>query len=235
MSKETLMIVPARKGSKGIPGKNLKKIAGKSLIQWIAEAASASKWITYQHCSTDCIEIAKEARNCGLNCTPLRNNDLAQDDSKVLDVIKSCVTDIEKLTQRSFDAVILLQCTSPFVSTDNIDDALSNLYEGTFDTVISAVEAESNHPNFMFQSPDGKSVDWTTPNREYLAARRQDLDQYYLRVGNLYAFKKDNLARYNSIYGRKVGFIKVEKSRSVTIDTPLDLQWAQFLGEQTND
>jgi CMP-N,N'-diacetyllegionaminic acid synthase len=215
-----LCIIPARGGSKGIKDKNLKVCGDKMLIEWVINAAKSSDLISEIFVSTDSIRISEEALNLGVNALPLRPKSLGGDVINVLDVIQYTVKKLEKNMNIIFENVVLIQPSSPFVTKSHIDDSILKIINENFDTVISAVKAEANHPSYMFTMENNK-LNWL--EKSY-SQRRQILSSVYLRVGNVYTFKRANLfKKVPSIYGDRVGFIEVEALRSITIDAPLDL------------
>lgn len=218
--KKNLCIIPAREGSKGIKNKNLKFCNDKMLIEWVIEAALSSKLLDQIFCSTDSKPIANIAEKKGIDTYPLRPKRLAEDKTSIFDVIDYTLKILEKKNDTTFDNVILIQPSSPFVTYNHIDDSINKLCYENYDTIISAVRAGANHPGYMFFSKND-TVEWVEKN---YFSRRQDLPEVYLRVGNVYSFKRENIKEnVSSFYGNKIGFIEIEKLRSITIDEPADL------------
>ena len=105
---KVLAIIPARKGSKGIVGKNSKLIGGKPLVAWTIEAAINSKFIDKTHVSTDCLTVKSIAESYGLKVPRLRPDNLSEDDTTSSSVIL-----FELLDKNEFDVICMLQPTSP--------------------------------------------------------------------------------------------------------------------------
>ena len=126
-SLKILAVIPARKGSKGIPGKNMTKILGKPLIYFTIKNAKKSKYITSIIVSTDCEKIAKISKKMGAEVPFLRPNKLATDKSQTFPVIKHAIKQIEKIKNFKFDYIILLQPTCPLRSFKDINFSLKKL------------------------------------------------------------------------------------------------------------
>src|SRR5438552_7751137 len=123
MSLKVIGIIPARGGSKGVPRKNIRPLAGKPLLAYTAEAALAARRLSGVLLSTDDAEIAEAGRQCGLEIPFLRPAELAQDNSPTLPVLQHAVAWLES-QGRHYDAICLLQPTSPFRSRGMIDGCI---------------------------------------------------------------------------------------------------------------
>ncbi len=144
-----LIIIPARGGSKGIPGKNIKKLGGKPLIEYTLEAAR-ELFSDQQICvSTDSLEIKKVVENLGLAVPFLRPNELATDTASTYDVLLHALNFYEHRNYKP-DAVILLQTTSPFRTSTHISEALK-LYSNNYDMVVSVKKTKSNPYYVLFE------------------------------------------------------------------------------------
>ena len=129
---ETLCIIAARGGSKGIFEKNLQYVGSKPLIDWVCDVALTSFSSSCIFLSTDCEKIAAHGKQKGINCNPLRPPQLATDKAKVVDVIDYTVELLEDKYNKQFVNVVLLQPTSPFVTSKQIRDSLKLLKDGSF-------------------------------------------------------------------------------------------------------
>ena len=139
-----LAIIPARGGSKGLPGKNIKKLNGHPLIAYTIMAAISCEEISRIIVSTDCSEIARVARFYGADVPFLRPKELSTDESISMDAYIYTLKRLEETESISFNDVIILQPTSPLRSADNIKDAIRLYRNKSCDSIISMVE--SNHP-----------------------------------------------------------------------------------------
>ena len=142
-NKKILAIIPARGGSKGLPGKNIKKLAGKPLIAWTIDQAKKSKYIDKLIVSTDSKEIAEISKKYGAEIPFLRSKKLAQDNSSIYDVIFDAINWFKK-NNIDFDLIILLEPTSPLRENNDIDNAVE-LFINNWDKANSLVSVSEIH------------------------------------------------------------------------------------------
>lgn len=223
-----LAIIPARGRSKGIPRKNVRLLAGRPLLQYTAEAALAGRCLTRVVLSTEDEEIAEVGRRCGLDVPFLRPLELALDDTPTLPVLQHAVGALEKDGAR-FDAICLLQPTSPFRTPDDIDGCINLLIESGADSVVTVLPVPHEHnPHWVyFQDENGflrLSTGETTP-----IPQRQLLPPAFHREGSIYVTRRDVLMEQNSLYGSKVVGFPMDPRRSVNIDTMGDWDRADAL------
>lgn len=223
-----LGLIPARGGSKGVPRKNIKLLAGRPLLAYTAEAALAATRLTRIILSTEDEEIAEVGRACGLEVPFLRPAELAQDSSPTLPVVQHAVQMLEAQGSR-FDAVCLLQPTNPLRRAADIDGCIELLEREQADTVFTmlAVPAEHNPHWVYFQNGDGSlrlSTGEATP-----IPRRQLLPTAYHREGSVYISRRDVIMNNNSLYGARVLGFEIEAGRSVNIDNLQDWERAESL------
>ena len=222
-----LGLVPARGGSKGVARKNIRLLCGKPLLQYTAEAALAARGLSRVILSTEDAEIAEVGRRCGLEVPFLRPAELAADDTPMLPVVHHAVRFLESEGDH-FDAVCLLQPTSPLRRASDIDGAIE-LFERTgADSVISFVEVGAWHPAHMKHiDPEGRVLD--PPFMEPIEGRRrQDLPKLYLFAGSIYLTRTPVLLEQNSFKGNDCRAWIVPEERASNIDTPFDF----FVAEQ---
>jgi CMP-N,N'-diacetyllegionaminic acid synthase len=209
-----LGLIPARGGSKSVPRKNIKSLAGKPLLAYTAEAALAARRLTRVVLTTDDGEIAECGRACGLEVPFLRPAELAADTSPTLPVVQHALRFLEERGDR-FDAVCLLQPTHPLRRAREIDACIE---------LLETSEAEMNPHWVYFRDADGSlrlSTGEATP-----VPRRQDLPPAFHREGSVYVTRRDVVMNENSLYGARVLGYEIEPSRSVNIDTPADWERA---------
>ncbi|MFN0109779.1 MAG: cytidylyltransferase domain-containing protein [Blastocatellia bacterium] len=219
-----LGLIPARGGSKGVPRKNIRLLAGKPLLAYTAEAALASKRLTRIILSTDDKEIAEVGRACGLEVPFLRPAELAEDTTPTLPVVQHAVQFLEAQGER-FDAICLLQPTNPLRQASDIDGCIDLLERAEADTVFTMLAVPSEHnPHWVyFKNADGSlrlSTGDATP-----IPRRQSLPPAFHREGSVYVTRRDVVMIENSLYGAQVIGFEIERSRSVNIDNLED--WAK--------
>lgn len=222
---KVLGIITARGGSKGIPGKNIVDLGGKPLIEYTLKAAADSKLMNDFLVSTDDPEIAEVCERLGFPVPFMRPEELAADDTPTLPVLINVLENVEK----EYDAVMILQPTSPFRTSADIDKAIEMLEKnGTADSVISVVKVGDNHPARMKQIEKGVLID--PPFAESVEGlRRQELPDLYLRNGAIYLTRTAVLTEKKSIKGDVSLAYVMPEENSVNIDAPLDLIIAEAL------
>lgn len=230
ISKRCLAIIPARGGSKGLPGKNIALLGGKPLIQHTIEAALGSSYIHEVVVSTDSKQIAEVAQQAGASVPFLRPYALANDEAKSIDVLIHAVEYYEKINQ-SFDYIILLQPTSPMRTTEHINEAFKSFYEHEADSLQSVTPSHS-HPYLLRTMVEGQLLPFIKDEASHL--RRQDLSEVYVLNGAIYIIKKRLLMEDYRIVGeRNYGYI-MAKEDSIDIDNELDLKIAQLIWSEKN-
>lgn len=219
-----LAIIPARGGSKRVPRKNLKMLAGKPLITYTIEAALASSKLTRVVVSTDDAETTEVAKSHGADVPALRPAPLAQDTSGVIDAILHMLECVER-DGVTFEAVVLLQPTSPFRTGSHIDECIGCFESSSADTVTS-VRMAQEHPYYAWKIENKQLVPLFSMEKQMMV--RQDLPPVFIETGAIYVIRRSVLAA-GSIYGKKVVPYIMDADASVDIDTMEDMLWAEFL------
>lgn len=224
-----LGLIPARGGSKGVPRKNIKLLCGKPLLEYTAQAALASRFLTRVILSTDDAEVAEVGIACGLEVPFLRPRDLAADDTPMLPVVQHAVRWMESQGE-SFDCVCLLQPTNPLRQAKDIDACIDLLEQSGADGVVTVLEVPSEYnPHWVyFQTREG-ALHLSTGEVEPIS-RRQDLPPAFHREGSVYVTRRNVVMCGNSLYGERLVGYRMDPAESVNIDTPEDWQRAvEFL------
>lgn len=223
---KVLGIVPARAGSKGLVGKNIRPLNGKPLLYWVAQAMLSSPGIVRALCSTDSEEIANHAREAGLDVPFLRPAELANDQSPIIDTVLDVVDKLEA-SGNTFTHVLLAQPTSPTLLPEDISEALELVQSQNFDSVVSVTPIPHmfSPATALTAGTDGELVPLFSNDK--LVARRQDLPTYYARAGLLYLSSVEQLRRAKSFYGGRVGSVQIDWSRAVSIDDKDDFARAE--------
>jgi CMP-N-acetylneuraminic acid synthetase len=226
--KRVLAVVPARGGSKGVPLKNLRTIAGESLVARAGRVAGSVAAIDRAVVSTDHDGIAAVAEAAGLAAPFRRPEELSGDRIADWDVLQHALTLMESLDGVTYDIVLMLQPTSPSRTTAHVRDTLERLIAGGFDSVWTVSETDSKaHPLKQLTVSAAGDLDHYDPRGREIIARQQ-LQPVYHRNGIAYAITRECLLVQRSIKGGKCGAVVI--TGSVTnIDTELDLLWAEFL------
>jgi CMP-N,N'-diacetyllegionaminic acid synthase len=217
-----LGIVPARGGSKGIRRKNIRLLDGKPLLAYTAGAAQNSARLSRVLLSTDDPEIAEIGKSVGLDAPFFRPAELALDSTPMIEVVLHAIRWAQSQGEH-YDAVCLLQPTSPLRSARTIDRCISRLWEGETDCVVSVrpVPAEYNPHWVYFETADGL-LKPSTGDSDPIPAR-QMLPPAYHRDGSVFAAKTQSVLVHSSLYGtRTVGVLSPE-DEACDLDT--DEQW----------
>ena len=219
-------MIPARGGSKGIPNKNLIQLAGKPLLTYTLKAALASKCLREFVVSTDSEEIATVARESGVTVI-MRPAELARDRSPTLDAVVHALEQREFQTGTRYNAIVLLQPTSPLRKAVDIDNSIELFQKHPeAESLISCYDATAYHPEIMYRRDESflsRYVGDSHPQR-----RRQDFESVYIRNGAIYIASRRLLLEERVMIGsRPLGFL-MSRRASINIDEPEDLQFAGF-------
>ena len=223
-----LAIIPARGGSKGLPGKNIADLAGKPLIVWTIDAALKSQSIDRLIVSTDDQEIAKVAEKYGAEVPWMRSAELATDDSPV---IMTVIDTLKRLEKEGYfpDYVMLLQTTSPLRTAEDIDKSANLAFEKNADTVIGVCEAKE-HPYLAKKINEyGQLENFMDLPTSITQTNRQNYPPVYTINGTMYIVKTKVLLEKESFYGDNVIPYLMPQERSIDIDTPWDMQLAGIM------
>lgn len=220
-------IIPARGGSKGIPGKNLRPVARKPLISWTIEAALAATSLDRVIVSTDSPKIAEVARRYGAEIPFMRPADLAQDDTPGIAPVLHAMRWLADNEGYQPDMIMLLQPTSPLRTAEDIDRALVLAVETRADAVVSVTPVEE-HPYWMKQiDHSGRMADFIKQDQPI--DRRQDLPELFVVNGAIYLARYDLLLEQETFYTDNTFSLIMPVERSLDIDTPWDLYLADLI------
>ncbi len=229
---EVLAVIPARGGSKGIPGKNLRLLAGRPLLSYSCDAARFSRCVTRTVVSTDDAGIADVARGLGAQVPFLRPSNLASDDAPMLDVLRHVVTELRTRERYSADVLVLLQPTSPLRTASHVDAVVTQLLESGADSVVTVVEVPHRfNPTSVLTMEDGR----LTPLHESTSppTRRQDKPRVFARNGPAVLAVRTSVLESGSLYGDDSRAVVMSLEESLDIDDPIDLELAEwFLGRR---
>jgi CMP-N-acetylneuraminic acid synthetase len=222
-----LAVITARGGSKGVPRKNIRILAGKPLLVWTAEAALAARRLARVIVSTEDDEIAEVARSAGVDVPIMRPRELAEDTTPTLPVLQHAVRELEATGDR-FDAICLLQPTSPLRTAQMIDECVASLDASGADSVVTTLPVPHQYnPHWVYFGEARGELRPALGEREPIP-RRQNLPPAWHREGSIYVTRRDVLVG-GSLYGRRIVGYPVDPSRSVNIDTLHDWDRAEAL------
>ncbi len=225
-----LAIIPARAGSKGVPGKNKRLLDNLPLIAYAIQTAKQSRYVSDVVVNTDDSDIATIALDYGV-AVKMRDKKLAEDDSPVFPSIVDALEFMEKQKGTTYDIVMLLQPTSPFRTGSDADRSVELLIQmPEFDGVISVVKVEDCHPSRMYRMKTSMELESLLPEGENKS--RQMLEEIYLRNGCFYTARKQAMLQQGSIMvSRKTALVMDEKWH-INIDTEKDFLLAEILVKQ---
>lgn len=223
-----LGIIPARGGSKGVLRKNLKILGNKPLIAHTFDQAKKSKLLTDIILSSEDEEIIQWAQTNGLEVPFIRPSELATDTASSIDVVVHAISFLENLG-RTYDAVCLLQPTSPFREDKMIDKAIEKFSNDSSDALISVLKIPQEfNPHWAFEKDQFGLLKIATGDKEIIK-RRQELPDAYYRDGSIYITRTKILLENHSFYGNKLGFIESNAEYYCNIDTEKDWKLAELL------
>jgi CMP-N,N'-diacetyllegionaminic acid synthase len=222
-SLRVLAIVPARGGSKGIPRKNIRMLAGKPLLAWTAQAALGASKLARTILSTDDEEIALVGRSVGLDVPFMRPHELARDDTPTLPVLQHAIRELAEQGER-YDAVCLLQPTHPYRTAAQIDACISLLESSRTDAVVSMLEVPHHYNPHWVYLPDPDGFMRLSTGESAPIARRQLLPKAYHRDGSIYVTRTKTIEA-GSLYGDHLVGHVVSGNESVNLDNLED--WAR--------
>ncbi|MCA6422546.1 MAG: acylneuraminate cytidylyltransferase family protein [Flavobacterium sp.] len=222
-----LGLIPARGGSKGVPKKNIKLLGKKPLIEYTIDGAKNSKYLIEIIVSTDDQEIAIVAEIAGCKPPFIRPSEIAQDHSTSLEVVQHAIAFFEN-KNIFFDAVCLLQPTTPFREKGFIDKAIEKFIATNADCLVSVLPIPHEYnPHWAFEENENGLLKIAT-GEENIIPRRQDLPKAFHRDGAIY-ISKTTVINKGSFYGKSIAYIESNPQYHVNIDTMKDWEDAEKL------
>ena len=219
-----IAIIPARGGSKGLPGKNTRILNGKPLIAYTIEVALRSKYIDRVIVSTDDETIAKIALEYGAEIPFLRPDFLASDTSRAIDNYIYTINRLEKESNINIDSFVVLQPTSPLRIVEDVDGAIDLFLQNSADSVISYTPEAHPVKWHKYLSDEGKFENIFDDN---IANRQENRISYYPN-GAIYVFRS-KMIKEGKYYTDKSFAYVMPRIRSVDIDFIEDFEYAEFL------
>lgn len=217
-----IAFIPVRGGSKSIPLKNIKLLAGKPLVYWTSKAANDSKYIDKIVIATDSPEIKDSVKSFGLKKIEIydRNPENAQDESSTESVMLEY---IKKAMLKPEDKFFLIQATSPLLKTKHINEMYEKYLSECADSALSCVSCKR-----FFWSKEGKSINYDYRNRP----RRQDFDGFLMENGACYINSVSNIVKDSNRLSGKIAVYEMPEYTSVEIDEPDDFLLLEKLMEK---
>ncbi|MEK7144835.1 MAG: acylneuraminate cytidylyltransferase family protein [Patescibacteria group bacterium] len=223
--KKILCIIPARGGSRRLPGKNIKLLNGVPLIGYAIRAAKGSQYVDTVIVSTDDEEIARVAREQGADMPFMRPTELASDTATTLPVLEHAVGFLEEKGLH-FDLILLIQPTVPGVESHDVDAAIEKLVVTGANSCVSVCEIVER-PEWMYRMGEGARV---TPYVETTVTHSQDMEKLYRVNGAVYVMTHDTVMKRHLIRDNESCVaVMMPMERSTDIDTPMDFIIAETL------
>ena len=217
-----LAIIPARGGSKGLPGKNIKPLGGKPLIAWTIEAAQQSKYIDRLILSSDDLDIINVARQYGCEVPFVRPAELAQDDSAAIDAVLHALRQIPH-----HDITVLLQPTCPLRDAQDIDNTLNTMLSEHAKSCVTVTTPDKS-PYWMYTTNrHGRLIPLL--DVDLTDKQRQQLPVSYVLNGAVYAINTEFLLNARNFVPDGTVPSIMSKEHSVDIDYQLDFEFVEFL------
>ena len=218
-NKKILGLIPARGGSKGLPGKNIKPLLGLPLIGWTIKQALKSNYFDKVIVSTDSEKIARIANKYGAEVPFIRPKQLATDKSKIIDTVLHALSYFEKLDM-NFDYLALLETTSPLRKNGDMDKAVKKLIDAgnDADSLISVGKIALEHPEYA-KIIDGNGIVKPYGHSDKKAvALRQKLPDAFFPYGVIYLSKIPVIKRNNAVYSGKILPYLIERWQNYEIN-----------------
>lgn len=224
-----LGVIHARGGSKRIPLKNIKPLAGQPLIVYMVEAAMECRLLDRLIVSTDHPEIARLAREYGAEVPFIRPADLAEDVASEL-VTQHAVRFVEA-EGYPVRIVLTMQPTTPFCTAEDIDACITKMLDSDLDTVFTACPVHER-PEWMYRMEGDRAVPYTGRLVQGDAGISQKLPALYIPNGAVWATRRDVLMKRGLITGPNSGLVVMSRERSVDIDDPVDFVTAEAIAHE---
>lgn len=221
-----LCVIPARGGSKGLPGKNIKELADKPLIAYTIEHAKQSKYIDRVIVSTESYEIAQISKTFGAEIPFMRPLELAEDNAATIDVLLHAIDWMETVEKYFFDILVLLHVTTPLRTTEDVDNCIEILVDKNADNIFSVTEAHRN-PYFNMVEVTGNGKIKLVKKGKFTT--RQSAPQVFDMNSSIYVWWKDILKKKKKVFLTGSAVYMMPKERSVDIDDNLDFRIAEML------
>ncbi|WP_418958715.1 cytidylyltransferase domain-containing protein [Streptomyces tritici] len=220
-----LAVIPARGGSKGVPAKNLAEVGGVPLVARAVLACRGARLVTDVVVSTDDADIAAAARAAGAEAVH-RPASLASDASSSESAVLHAMDAFEATHGRRADVVLLVQCTSPFLTSEDVDGVTAEVLRGPADTALTTAPSHG----FLWRARSGDTGDAQGVNHDKaFRPRRQDREPEYLETGAAYAMDAEGFRRHGHRFFGRTAAVVTDPARVLEIDDPHDLARARAL------
>ncbi len=221
-----IILICARAGSKGLPGKNIKPLNGVPLIGWSINVAKKINRVSRIFVTTDSQEIAEIALEYGAEIPFMRPKELSKDTSPEWLVWRHAINYFEKNNSETFDAILVLPVTAPLRSVDDINKCIDLFESEDVDSVITVSEARRN-PYFNMIVNNNNYASLVIPPASQIK-RRQDAPEVFDMTTVAYIINKDFVKNHDGIFEGKVQSVIIPQERAIDIDDLTDFKIAEF-------
>ena len=230
---KNLCTICMRKGSKGVPNKNLRELNGKPLMAYTIEQALQSKLFKHVVISTDSEKIAEIAKTFGAKVWFLRPAELALDETPKIPVIRHAFQESENHFGYTFDVLVDLDVTSPLRKVEDITGSYQQFVDEDADILITACPAKKNPYFNMVELVNGKVQ--LIKQLDTFPQFRQNAPQVYDMNASIYIWKREALLNCNTLFVEKTSLYIMPEERSVDIDTQIDWDFVEYIIGKSKD
>ena len=223
-----LCTICARGGSKGVPNKNIRQMAGKPLIVHSILQAQSSGLFEAVAVSSDSMKILDISKNFGVDYSVLRPKELASDLAPKLPAIQHCVNEVETLSGKKFDVIVDLDATSPLRITKDIEGAVKLLEDKNVSNVITGCPARRS-PYFNLVEQDERGCVHLSKPPEQIITRRQDAPECFDMNASIYVWNRSGLIGSKSLFNRDTLLFVMPEERSIDVDHEWEFEYVEFL------
>lgn len=218
-----IALIPARGGSKGVVGKNLRELLGRPLVSWPIAVAIQSRIFDRVICSTDSPDIAKIAGDAGAEILSLRPEHLARDETPTADVIQYVISELESTLEiDDLSSITLLEPTSPLTSKEDIIRAMKEFENSDCTSLVSVSQLIAEHPDFSFKKDDLSGELQHLQPGDWMHKRRQEISSLYFLDGSLYISRINSFKKFNKFIQEKTFGLELEQWKKFEIDEEID-------------
>lgn len=225
---KVLAVIPARGGSKSVPRKNIAILAGRPLLAYTIHEAKKVAEISDLVVSTDDKEIARIAQSLGALVPFMRPEELGTDQAQSAPVLRHSLLEMEARRNLAYDAVLMLQPTTPLRAARHIEKAINIMKNKECDSVVSVVSVAGHHPFRMKIMSGDLLTNFIDQGFEDMRPR-QVLPPVFIRNGAVYLSRRHVVADHNQVVGPKCLGFEMDRNESINIDDAIDLKLAELL------
>jgi N-acylneuraminate cytidylyltransferase len=225
-----IVLICARGGSKGLPGKNIKPLNGTPLIGWSIKIAKQIDRVSRIIVSTDSEEIEKVALEYGAEVPFRRPQELAQDDSSEWLVWRHAIQYMENIQGENIDAIVVLPATAPLRSVEDVNACIDLFESEEVDSIITVSEASRN-PYFNMTVNDENDYASLVISSESQVVRRQETPKVYDMTTVAYIVNSDFVNKFNGIFEGKIKSVLIPRERAIDIDDLTDFKVAELFSK----